>query len=264
MWCEYELCHVSRQLYQGYDWVALCLSLHRVTCILWMECHTQQVWLPQCRMRVRMEFLHWRYELWFSRPKAHLVARLPIGFWIAGSGEGELDSPFLAEVLEVEWNELRPIVSHNLFGNSEATYHIHPNENFELSVVNLVVCLTFHPFGEVVCDRKHVYMLVGCCRKLPHNIHSPLHERPWRHDGFQLLWREVRYLGEALVAIVALDMVGRIWAHRRPVVACSEGAVSKIVSSKVVSAFTLVEFWENMVGFNWSDASEVGSWKGPL
>ena len=39
---------------------------------------------------------------------------------------------------------------------------------------------------------------------IPHFI------RPWRWDGFELLRREVRDLGEALIAIAVFDMVGRV------------------------------------------------------
>ena len=50
------------------------------------------------------------------------------------------------------------------------------------------------------------------------------------------------YLSEALAAIASFDMVGRVRVHGWPVVACSEGSVSKDASSGVVSAFPLVEF----------------------
>ena len=48
-----------------------------------------------------------------------------------GSGEGEFDSPFLTEVLEVEWDELGSIVGHNLLGNTKATYDILSDEVFD-------------------------------------------------------------------------------------------------------------------------------------
>ena len=62
-----------------------------------------------------------------------------------------------------------------------------PDEVFDFSVVDLMVCLSFYPFNEVFYDCEHVYTLVGCCRKLSYDVHSPLHEGPWREDGSELL-----------------------------------------------------------------------------
>ena len=52
----------------------------------------------------------------------------------------------------------------------------------------------------------------------------------------------MRYLSEALAAIIVFDLVGRVQAHGWPIVACNEGSVSKAVSLRVVSALTLMEF----------------------
>ena len=105
-----------------------------------------------------------------------------------------------------------------------------------------MVCLYFHLLSEVVRDCEHVYTLAGCCRKLPHNVHPLFHEGPWRKDEFELLWREVRYQGEALVAVAMFDMAGKVRVHCWPVVACDEGSVSKTASSGVVSTLTLMKF----------------------
>ena len=118
--------------------------------------------------------------------------------------------------------------------------HVFLKENFDFSVADLMVCLSFHPLSEVVCDYEHVHILPGCCRKLPHNVHPLFHERPWRQDGFKLLWGEMRYLGEALVAVATFDMISRFQAHCWPVVAYYEGSVSKAASTRVVSTLTLV------------------------
>ena len=69
---------------------------------------------------------------------------------------------------------------------------VFPDEVFDFSVADLMVCLSFHLFGEVVCDCEHVYTLAGCCRKLSHIVHSLLHEGPWREDGPELFRWKVR------------------------------------------------------------------------
>ena len=85
---------------------------------------------------------------------------------------------------------MRIIFGHNLFRDAETAYDVLLNEFFDFSVVDLVVCLSLHPLSKVVCDYEHVYSLAGCCRKLSHNVHSPLHEGPWREDGSKLLgWK---------------------------------------------------------------------------
>ena len=57
-----------------------------------------------------------------------------------------------------------------------------------------------------------------------------------------MFWREVRNRGEALVAVAAYDMAGRVRAHGWPVVVCGEDLVSEAASTRVVSALTLVKF----------------------
>ena len=52
---------------------------------------------------------------------------------------------------------MRPIVGYNLFRNTEAIYDVLPDEFFDFSIVDLMVCISFHPLREVVCDCKHVY-----------------------------------------------------------------------------------------------------------
>ena len=117
-----------------------------------------------------------------------------------------------------------------------------PDEVFDFLITDLMVGLSLYPLGEVVCDCEHVYALVGCCRKLSYNVHSPLHEGPWREDGSELFGWKVRDRGEALATVAALDMAGRVRAHGWPVVACDEGSVCKVASTRVVFALTLVKF----------------------
>ena len=105
---------------------------------------------------------------------------MPIGLGVAWSGIIELDPPLPAKVLELMADELRAIVGDYLFWYAEAAYHILPDEIFDFSVTDLVLCINFHPFGEVVRDWEHVYSLAGSCRKLPHNVHTPFHEGLWR------------------------------------------------------------------------------------
>ena len=87
---------------------------------------------------------------------------------------------------------MRSIVGDDLFGDAEAADNVLPDEVFDFSVSDLMVGLSFHPLGEVVCDCDHVHMLAGCYRKLSHNVHSPLHEGPWREDGSELFGWKVR------------------------------------------------------------------------
>ena len=47
---------------------------------------------------------------------------------------------------------MRPIVGYDLFGNAEAADGVLPDEVFDFSVADLMVCLSLHPLGEVVCD----------------------------------------------------------------------------------------------------------------
>ena len=54
-----------------------------------------------------------------------------------------------------------------------------PDEVFDFSITDLMVGLSFHLLGEVVCDCELVYKLAGCYRKLSHNVHPPVHEGPW-------------------------------------------------------------------------------------
>ena len=80
---------------------------------------------------------------------------------------------------------MRPIVGYDLFGNAKVADDVLLDdvlldEVFDFSIADLMVCLSLHPLGEVVCDCDHVYALAGCCRKLPHNIHPPLYEGTWR------------------------------------------------------------------------------------
>ena len=137
---------------------------------------------------------------------------------------------------------MRSIVSYDLFGNTEAADDVLLDEVFDFSVVDLMVCLSFYPLGEVVCDCEHVYTLAGYCRKLSHNVHFPLHEGPWRKDGSKLFGWKVRDQGEALATVAAFDMAGRVRAHGWPVVACGEGSVSKAASTRVLFTLTLVKF----------------------
>ena len=106
--------------------------------------------------------------------------------------------------------------------------------------MDMVVYLSFHPFSKVVCDYKDVHTLARCSRELTHNVHPSFHEGPWCEDGFELLWREMRYLGEALVVITVLDMIGRVRAQGWPVVALGEDSVGKAASTRVVPIFPLV------------------------
>ena len=92
---------------------------------------------------------------------------MPIGFWIAWGRKGELDPPFFVEVLEVERDELRPIVGDDLLGDVEAADDVLPDEVFDFSIADLMLCLSLHPLGEVVCDCEHVYMLVGAVGSFP-------------------------------------------------------------------------------------------------
>jgi len=101
------------------------------------------------------------------------------------NGKGEFDPPLFVEVLEVERDELRPIVSDDIFGDAETADDVLPDQVFGFSIEDLMVCLSLYPLG-VVCDCEHVHALAGCCRKLSHNVHSPLHEGPWREDGSEL------------------------------------------------------------------------------
>ena len=134
---------------------------------------------------------------------------------------------------------MRSIVDDDLFGDVEAAYDVLPNKVFGFSIADLMICLSFHPLGEVVCDCEHVHALAGCCRKLSHDDHSPLHEGTWREDGSELLGWKVRDQGEALATVAAFDMASRVRVHGWPVVACGEGSVSKEASTKVVFALTL-------------------------
>ena len=85
---------------------------------------------------------------------------------------------------------MRPIFGYDLFWNAEAADDVLPDEVFDFSVADLMVCLSFYPLDEVVCDYEHVHALAGCYRKLSHNVHSPFHEGPWREDGSKSFWRE--------------------------------------------------------------------------
>ena len=137
---------------------------------------------------------------------------------------------------------MRPIVGDDLFGDAKAADDVLPNKVFGFSIADLMICLSFHPLGEVVCDCEHVHALAGCCRKLSHNVHSPLHEGPWREDGSELLGWKVGNRGEALATVAAFNMAGRVRAHGWPVVACGEGSICKAVSTRVVFALTFVQF----------------------
>ena len=57
-----------------------------------------------------------------------------------------------------------------------------------------------------------------------------------------MLWREVRYQGEALATIAAFDMAGRVRAHCWLVIACDEGSVSKATFYEMVSTLNLMKF----------------------
>ena len=137
---------------------------------------------------------------------------------------------------------MRPIVGYGLFGNTEVVDDVLPDEVFDFSIVDLMVGLSLHPLGKVVCDCEYVHALAGYCRKLPYNVHSLLHEGPWREDGFELFGWKVGDRGDALATVAAFDMAGRVREHSWPVVACSEGSVCEAASTRVVSSLTLVKF----------------------
>jgi len=105
---------------------------------------------------------------------------------------------------------LRPIIGYDLFGNTEAADDVFPDEVFDFSITNLMVCLSLYPLGEVVCDYEYVHTLARCCRKLSHNVHSPLHEGPWREDKSELFGWKVRDQGEALANVTAFVMTGKV------------------------------------------------------
>ena len=84
-----------------------------------------------------------------------------------GSGEGEFDPPFLAELLEVERDELGFVVGDNLFGNAKAADDILPDEVLDFSITELMVGLSLYPLGEVVCDCEHVHALAGTVGSFP-------------------------------------------------------------------------------------------------
>ena len=126
---------------------------------------------------------------------------------------------------------MRPVVSYDFFGNTEAADDVLPDEVFDFSIV-----------GEVVCDHEHVHALAGCCRKLSHDVHSPLHEGPWREDGSELLGWKVGNRSEVLATVAAFDMAGRVRAHGWPVVACCEGSICEAASTRVVSVLTFMQF----------------------
>lgn len=151
------------------------------------------------------------YKRWFGRTKTHLVLVSPkslcllelflddldyclvgrlgpvIGFGVAWSGEGELDSLFFVEVLEFKRDELSAIVRENLLGDPKTADDVLLDEVLDLTIMDLVVGLGLHPLGEIVCDEEHVNSLPEGNRKLPHYVHPPLHERPWKEDEIKLL-----------------------------------------------------------------------------
>ena len=94
----------------------------------------------------------------------------------------------------------------------------------------------------VLTTSRGVHSLAGCCRKLSHDVHSPFHEGPWREDGSELLRWKVRDQSKALATVTAFDMTGRVRVHGWPVVACGEGSVCEVASTKVVSALSFVQF----------------------
>ena len=63
-----------------------------------------------------------------------------------------------------------------------------------------------------------------------------------REDGPELLGWKVRNRSEALAAVAAFDMAGKVRVHCWPVVAYGEGSVSEAASSRVVSTLALVKF----------------------
>ena len=85
---------------------------------------------------------------------------MAIGLGVAWSREVELDPPFLAEVLEVEANELRAIVCNYLFRDPKGAYDILPYEIFCFVVLDLMESFSLDLFGEVINDCKHVDVFV--------------------------------------------------------------------------------------------------------
>ena len=54
---------------------------------------------------------------------------------------------------------MRPIVGDYLFGDAEAADDVIPDEVFDFSIMDLMVCFSLHPLSEVVYDCEHVYTL---------------------------------------------------------------------------------------------------------
>ena len=61
-------------------------------------------------------------------------------------------------------------MSVTIFGDAEVADDVLPDEVFDFSVADLMVGLSLHPLGEVVCDCEHVHALAGCCRKLSYDV----------------------------------------------------------------------------------------------
>ena len=106
------------------------------------------------------------------------------------SGVIELDSPCSAEVLELMTDELRAIVSDNLFRNTKVAYNILPDEVLDLTVTDLMEGLSLYPLGEIVDDHKHVHPLAWGRWEFTDDVHPLRHERPGGDDGRELLrWK---------------------------------------------------------------------------
>ena len=67
-----------------------------------------------------------------------------------------LDTPLLLEILEVEADELRPIIGDYLLQHSEQADDVVPNEFFHLVVSDLMEGFNFDPFGKAVGDINYV------------------------------------------------------------------------------------------------------------